>query len=586
MRDEETVEAPGTIDERSLERDPPPPATLLHERYRLSRLVGRGGMGEVIAARDEQIGRDVAIKRMRAARPSERAIQRFLREASIQGRLEHPAIVPVHEIGRDHDGLPFFAMKKLAGTTLAKLLAGDRATFPMQRVLRVFADVCLAMEFAHVRGVVHRDLNPNNVMLGDFGEVYVLDWGVAKVTGEDDGEFADVGSGSGEHATVAGTAIGTPGYMSPEQVRGELEVDGRADVYTLGCLLFEILAGERLHPASSGMASALTAIDARPSTRTDRPIAPELDELCVAATAKERDKRPTARELGDRVQRYLDGDRDVALRAKLARDHLTAARTAFDGAGDDLRGVAMREAAAALALDPALEGAASLVGRLMLEPPRTTPPEVEQAIVSDDINTARVNARAGAWAVVAGMFFMPLLWWMAPGATGYVLLLTAILVLCGAISLHSLLAPTPRTGLVAIANTVVIAMVAHMFSPLLIAPAVAAVLAFAMVVTPRFSRLSSGTAVAILMISAILGPWVLEGFDVLAVTMTAGDRGVLFQAPAVRGEAGPIFVVGALYVVVLVAGACAMGEVMRTRIRDAHKHLHLQAWQLRQLVPR
>src|SRR6476469_2007000 len=168
---------------------------LLAGRYRLARLIGKGGMGEVMAARDEQVGRDVAIKRMRAASPSERSIQRFLREASIQGRLEHPAIVPVHEIGRDSDGLPFFAMKKITGTTLSDLLVENE--LPLQKLLRGFANVCLAVEFAHVRGIVHRDLKADNIMMGDFGEVYVLDWGVAKVAGEEDGDFADVGTGSG-----------------------------------------------------------------------------------------------------------------------------------------------------------------------------------------------------------------------------------------------------------------------------------------------------------------------------------------------------------------------------------------------------
>ena len=202
--------------EEPLKDRPAPSDVLVVGRYRLGRRIGKGGMGEVMAARDEQVGRDVAIKRMRAANPSERSIARFLREASVQGRLEHPAIVPVHEIGRDDDHLPFFVMKKVAGTSLAALVSyRDEAT--QQRMLRAFADVCLAVEFAHVRGIVHRDLKPDNIMLGDFGEVYILDWGVAKVVGEQD-DFSDVDSGSGEHATKAGTAIGTPGYMAPEPI--------------------------------------------------------------------------------------------------------------------------------------------------------------------------------------------------------------------------------------------------------------------------------------------------------------------------------------------------------------------------------
>ena len=179
--DQPTIKVAITGDElEGADRPEPAPDAVVGGRYKLGRRIGKGGMGEVMAARDEQIARDVAVKRMRAANPSERSIQRFLREAKVQGRLEHPAIVPVHEIGRDTDGLPYFVMKKLTGTSLAKILE-DHETVPLQRVLRAFADVCLAVELAHNRGVVHRDLKPDNIMLGDYGEVYVLDWGLAKL---------------------------------------------------------------------------------------------------------------------------------------------------------------------------------------------------------------------------------------------------------------------------------------------------------------------------------------------------------------------------------------------------------------------
>ncbi|HEV7557403.1 MAG TPA: protein kinase, partial [Kofleriaceae bacterium] len=140
-------------------------------RYRLGEVIGRGGMGEIMSAKDEQIGRSVAVKRMRGA-VSPEARMRFLREARIQGRLEHPAVVPVHELATDDDGEPYFVMKQLAGTTLhdviVKLAAGDAETaqrFTRQRLLRAFADSCLAIEFAHTRGVIHRDLKPSNLML-------------------------------------------------------------------------------------------------------------------------------------------------------------------------------------------------------------------------------------------------------------------------------------------------------------------------------------------------------------------------------------------------------------------------------------
>src|SRR5262252_51731 len=155
------------------DRPEPSSEALMAGRYRVVRRLGKGGMGEVMAARDEQVGRDVAIKRMRAANPSERAIQRFLREARVQGRLEHPAIVPVHEIGRDSDELPYFVMKRVTGESLAKVMA-ERDPKSVQRMLRAFADVCLAIEFAHSHGIVHRDLKPDNIMLGPFGEVYVV----------------------------------------------------------------------------------------------------------------------------------------------------------------------------------------------------------------------------------------------------------------------------------------------------------------------------------------------------------------------------------------------------------------------------
>jgi serine/threonine-protein kinase len=572
-----TIKVAITGEETGIDRPDPAPDTLLAGRYRIGRRIGKGGMGEVMAARDEQVGRDVAIKRMRAANPSERAINRFVREASVQGRLEHPSIVPVHEIGRDGDGLPFFVMKKLAGTSLAGLLAdGDQ-----QRMLRAFVDVCLAIELAHTRGIVHRDLKPDNIMLGDFGEVYILDWGVAKIVGEEE-ELSDIDSRDGENETAAGTAIGTPGYMAPEQVRGQADIDGRADIYTLGCLLFEILAREPLHPRGfHGLESALRGPDGRPSTRgKDVPL--ELDALCVHATHLAREDRvQTARELAERVQRYLDGDRDLARRRQLAHEHYERARAAFPAES----GTAMREAAAALALDPALTGAAELVGRIMLEPPRDTPAEVETLIITEDVRTAKVIAGAGLWAVGAGLLFLPLLWWIARDAR-FVGVLAALLVVDGVLGFALMRSKVPRPSLVLIANTVIVIVVARTFSPIMIAPGIAASLAMAMVLTPRFSKFGSTLVIAVLMIAAVLVPLVLEQVGVLDSTMTVDPRGVLFHSPGLAGSETPTLVVGVMYVIALIAGAAVAGEAMRRQTRGAHLRLHLQAWQLRQLVPR
>jgi eukaryotic-like serine/threonine-protein kinase len=571
------------------DRPDPAPDAVVGGRYRLGRRIGKGGMGEVMAARDQQIARDVAIKRMRAAAPSEKAIQRFLREAMVQGRLEHPAIVPVHDIGRDADGLPYFVMKKLAGTSLAKILEDD--TIPLQKLLRSFADACLAVEFAHVRGVVHRDLKPDNIMLGDFGEVYVLDWGVAKIVGEEEGEFADIGSSnSGEHATRVGTAIGTPGYMAPEQVRGAGDIDGRADVYTLGCLLFEILAGEPLHPrGQAGMDTAVAGVDARPSLRApDREIAPELDALCVAATAVERSERlQTAREMGERIERFLDGDRDLALRRQLARDHLDRARAAFAADSEANRRTAMREAAGALALDPQLAGAAELVGRLMLEPPRDTPQEVTEVMRVADVRDAKAIARAGLWAVVGSLCFIPMLWYIAPHDTYVVPMLALMFIIDGFVAIYAIRAPLPRPGLIVVANTIIVIAVSRAFSPILIAPGVAASLAMAMMLTPRFSWLGHPFTITAAMVGAVIIPLLLEAAGVVSQTMSVSPGGILFRAPAISGaHEGATIAVGGLYSMALVAGAAIAGHTMRARALEATKHLQMQAWQLRQLVPR
>ena len=225
--------------------NPRPGQTLAH--YTLDRKIGEGGMGVVWRALDTRLDRYVAIKFLPAdvtADPERR--RRFLREASIQGRLEHPAIVPVHELGRDDDGLPFFVMKKLSGITLGKILAdpATRARIGLQRILRAFVEVCLAIELAHVRGIVHRDLKPDNILLGDFGEVYILDWGVAKVKGDAETDPAEsvIPPPQGVEATRG--AVGTYAYMAPEQAEGEVRrVDRRSDVFGLGAILYEVLTG-------------------------------------------------------------------------------------------------------------------------------------------------------------------------------------------------------------------------------------------------------------------------------------------------------------------------------------------------------
>ncbi|MBA3393657.1 MAG: serine/threonine protein kinase [Deltaproteobacteria bacterium] len=571
---------PATSAEPASQRRALPSHSIPGERYELAAQLGHGGMGEVMHARDRQIGRDVAIKRMRGDAPSERAMQRFLREAKIQGRLDHPAIVPVHELGRARDGRPYFAMKKLAGRTLAAILKTPDA--PRQRMLRAFADVCLAVEFAHQRGFLHRDLKPDNIMLGDFGETYVLDWGVAKLLGRPDDDLDGGPAQTDELATVAGSVIGTPGYMSPEQATGDPGIDARADVYALGCVLFEILTGTPLHPrGSAGLASSVAGIDARPSRRApERDIPPELDDLCVRATAACAERIATARELGDAVQRYLDGDRDLAQRRSLAAAHLESAEAALV-AGD--RRAATRNAGRALALDPTLRGAAELVSRLMLEPPPSLPPEVEQSLAEDTDAVIRRTAFTGLVSSVGYTLAVPLLFATSRVPPTWIVALVALVAVNTALLLRGTRTDVrfPQGAILAV-NAVIVALTSAMGSWLLGPPL--AVLTVMGIMAGRYYSVRQGVLVGGTVIAAMFAPRLAELGGMLPVTMHVTGHVLAIDAPLFHGETSTYVWLIALPPL-MVAAAIILMRGLRKSERTARRQLHLQAWQLRQLVP-
>ena len=400
-------------------------------RYALGELLGKGGMGEVRLAHDTRVDREVAVKLMRTSARTPEATARFLREARVQGRLDHPAVVPVHDLGVDEAGAPYFAMKRLTGTTLLDVLEAigedpdARERWPRRLLLDRLVDVCLAVEFAHARGVVHRDLKPANIMLGDYGEAYVLDWGIARIADEKAGirvqDLASLDTPPPDAAghTAAGALLGTPGYMAPEQMRGD-PVDRRADVYALGCILFEILT---LHPAlPHGQAAYAATLDAdahHPRLRyPDADVAPELDDACARATAPDRAFRTgSARDLASAIRAYLDGDRDLARRRELALAHADAGARAM-AAGDDGRADAMREAGRAISLDPTCRPAQDLLSQLLLQPPATPLPEVKHSVERERVRAGRVQLRAAGRVYVAYLLFLPLLlalgvrdWW-------------------------------------------------------------------------------------------------------------------------------------------------------------------------------
>jgi serine/threonine-protein kinase len=587
-----------------LDHDEPTTATADHERthgrtrrasapidpgarYEVGAAIGRGGMGEVFAAYDVQIGREVAIKRLQPERTSPAALARFLREARIQGRLAHPAIPPVYELAHDDQDRPFFAMKKLDGVTLAEVLrAPDRfPAFAQQRMLGAFVDVCNAIELAHARGVIHRDLKPSNILLGEFGEVYVLDWGIARVLDEADSN--DTSQIHDDATTSAGVTIGTPGYMAPEQIRGERDLDARADVYTLGCVLFEILSGRALHPRGrAGMHSALSGIEARPSMYRDD-VPPELDEICRRATAACRDHRVgSARELGEAVQRYLDGDRDLARRQDLAHRHLAAA-CAAQARGDDetCRREAMREAGRALALDPTLVAAAELVGRLMIVPPTVTPRAVELELDAVDAHEARRQAKLAIAIYAAYLVLAPIFYALGIHDLAYLGAFAGL----AALNVGLQLAATryrsrALTGAVIVASVALVGALARMFTPFLVAPGVGAVtlMAFALNPEARESRVIVGSA--ILGTVTVIGVWLAELVGIVSPTIAVTDGAIILKSPLDGFGAFPTLPALCLFAFTLTIVAGSLAHAAARSERTSRRQLHLQAWQLRQLL--
>jgi serine/threonine-protein kinase len=555
-------------------------AALPDPGYQLGALIGKGGMGEVLVAQDQRIGREVAVKRIRSREPSPDAVSRFLREARIQARLDHPAIVPVYELGSDADGRPYFTMKRLAGVTLGKRLTQEG---PVQPLLRAFVDVCLAIQLAHSRGVVHRDLKPSNIMLGDYGEVYVLDWGVARVvTDTKRSQEAPTIEVSDDDGTTAGAILGTPGYMSPEQVRGE-EAGIKADVYSLGAILFEILAGEPLHPrGEAALASTLTTPQEAPARRVAerKQIPPELDGVCFDSLAEEPAARPSARELADRVQAYLDGDRDLERRRALANAQLNDAREAL--AADD-RATAMRRAGRALALDPESTEAASLVTSLLIEPPEKLPPDLEEALAQEERAFSMSRSRQGMWAYLSLFVF-----WVAIPFM-HIKSWAALLSFYGLLALGAVVAwRNSQRGHSSIAVTLVMTMLVcvgftRVSGPFMLTPIVTCAALMQLSAMRQLNRRMP--IIVTWTVLAVMLPFVLEWTGVVHHTYGI-SQGAVYSASEIFDMESSFdelaLVVGNLIFTVF-AGLVAV-YITRRRM-DAQRAMTIQAWHLRQLLP-
>jgi PAS domain S-box-containing protein len=298
------------------------------DRYSVTSLYKKGGIGQVSMARDRQLGRYVALKELLPGRDDPRTVARFLQEAQVTGQLEHPGIVPVYELARWPGGEPYYTMRFVKGRTLTeaaktyheKRRAGREEAFALPALLNAFVTICNTVAYAHSRGVLHRDLKGQNVLLGDFGEVIVLDWGLAKLLGGTEGESAlepvEIGREARSSETIPGEAMGTPAYMAPEQAAGRLElISERTDVYGLGAILYEVLAGQP--PFTSR-----DVLDVLRQVREEEPLPPRevwpqvppgLEAICLKALAKDQAARwASAKELGQQVQGWQDDQRRQA----------------------------------------------------------------------------------------------------------------------------------------------------------------------------------------------------------------------------------------------------------------------------------
>jgi serine/threonine-protein kinase len=590
--------------ERVVERD---------ERYRVGDLLGSGGMGAVLLCRDRRIGREVALKRMHQKTSVRGDLgARFMREARVQGQLEHPAVVPVYDLALSSDGEPYFTMRRVQGNTLAQLIwrlrNGDEATrerWSQRRLLSAFVQVCLSVHYAHTKGVLHRDLKPANVMLGDFGEVYVLDWGLARLLDDAEAEHLPEASPAASDdfdlpsepavRTRVGSMMGTPAYMSPEQFDGAPDVDARADVYALGLILYEILALAPLHRGLEIHAireETLRGVDARPS-RVLADVPPELDDLCAQATAREPGARTaTARALAEAVERYLDGARDVERRREMAAQAARRAQAALngdpgargeDGDPGDARTIAMREVVHALALDPEQVEARRTMVELLTGVPAVLPAAVRTEL-EDERDAARRRAlRLARWAWASWLFTLPAAWALGvrsvPAFAAMAVLVAAGTLLCFDAARRPRVEPK-RGVAMAVVTASLVSGLAMWLGPFVLLPVAASGLLMMIVSESRPRERKALFAIALAVVSV---PLLLEWSGVIppSYRFEEGRLVLLARATDLRPHGTLAMLVWSSLAFVLVP------SFLLARLRDqldaAQLRLALQSWQLRQL---
>ena len=313
------------------------------ERFEFVREFARGGVGSISLVRDQELRRTIVMKTLIDGHDATEYVRnKFVEEAQITAQLEHPNIVPVHEFGHFKNGEMFFTMKLVQGRTLKEVLralrtedASMQEEFSRTRLIGMFISMCQAIAFAHSRNVIHRDIKPANIMIGDFGEVLLLDWGVAKVLGTADEEAlleqaVQTERSTAGDATMMGLITGTPSYMPPEQAAGRIDrLDGRADVYALGAVLYEILTLRRPFHEKTQKETLKAVITqelrAPSSAAPNKNIPAALEEICVKALAKRpRDRYQSVAEMLTALNTYLSGVEDRDRRERQSDERLEA----------------------------------------------------------------------------------------------------------------------------------------------------------------------------------------------------------------------------------------------------------------------
>jgi serine/threonine-protein kinase len=589
----------------------PPPEPGFSERYEPAEILGEGGMGEVRVCKDTRIGRTVALKVIRPHIAKNKKLRaRFLFEAKIQGQLEHPGIVPVYDMGVRSDGFEYFTMKRVRGRTLHEVLkdlrVGDRGAattwWTRRKLLAAFGSVCLAIEYAHQRGIIHRDIKPSNIMLGDFGEVSVLDWGLAKKAAPNPNApmSAVVSAAPRERddETAVGEVLGTPGYMSPEQAADSQSVDAKSDVFALGSILFEVLTFHPLVPGRNAREVASMTI----TGKFDRSIArrfpeldvpPELDAIVARATAHSTSERyGRAREVADAIERFLEGDRDVSRRRHIASKHVREAINALAEAADArrpevaraARTKAIREVNHALALDPQNQTALRTMMKILTDVPTVAPPEAEAAVAAQQAFARRRLAKRGALAYLLVCVNLLLTAWLGLLSPLWLVLTLGLFLAAAAICFAGSRAnkPSPAIGFAIVGLTSCgIAATSALFGPFIYVPSlcVANVMVFAGTERSLRATAIAGGVMAILLplvleLTGVIAPsWIFRAGEIVIVPRAAN----LPDAPTLA-----LLSMAALGTTILPALLVGFDRDARSK---AERELAVRAYNLAELLP-